>query len=133
MDTYKQIVTNAFKLIILFVFFNNSHAYPPNDPIRICILVFGSIMLMVSGFEFKKGKKRFRTMFMWCFSFLPWLFYAQTSFIASTKQTSIFKYLTDNIHVLFIYNSTRLVFGTCVFIIIVYEFFKAIKNLYSKD
>ena len=133
MDTYRQIVLNAFKLIILFVFFNNSHAYPPNDSIRIGILVFGSIVFMVCGFKFKKEKKRFRTMFMWCFAFLPWLFFAQVSYIASAKEQSVFKYLTDNIHVLFIYNSTRLIFGLCVFIIILYEFFRAIRNLYSKD
>ena len=133
MDTYRQIVLNAFKLIILFVFFNNSHAYPPNDSIRIGILVFGSIVFMVCGFEFKKEKKRFRTMFMWCFAFLPWLSFAQVSYIASAKEQSVFKYVTDNIHVLFIYNSTRLIFGLCVFITILYYFSRAIKNFYSKD
>lgn len=129
MDKIYSILLNyGFKLIALFIFATSSYASIPTDIYRWIELVLSAGFILYCGYIFNKEKRYFPTMFTWSLGLLPFAFFLEMRMLYGSFSIDMVKYADKYSHSMVVYNSFRYVLIIFVFIILVKDLFKAIKN-----
>lgn len=119
MDGYRPLLYSISLLVAWWAQASQSYASLPEGFLRIIVLIISSIYLAYYGYKCHKQKRLFTFTFVLSLSLLPWALFIELLFIGTAPSLST---------ALVVYNIFRLFLISMVFLILVKEFFKAIKN-----